>query len=167
MYGHYRCMVHTLHTRRAPAGKRTSHLDVGQAGEEEAARFLAARKFSFLARNWRPQGQARHLELDIIGSEDDTVVFVEVKSRDCSTPETAASSDSPPVLANFSPAKRVKMLRAARFFLSEYSLWGKPCRFDLICVTFMADAAPQLEYYRDVIELGQTLDSSNASWQPW
>ncbi|MDL2210507.1 YraN family protein [Desulfovibrio sp. OttesenSCG-928-O18] len=140
------------------------HIATGASGEAEAARFLTAQGFSLVARNWRPSGKARNLELDLIGKWEASLVFVEVKTRRVKAGET---EEHPAAIHNFSPAKQRNMIRAVRAYLTEHDAWSEPCRFDLVCVTLLPGNSPQLEHYRDVIELGQTVDSGDASWQPW
>ena len=144
--------------------KTCSHLTTGGFGEEEALRHLSSQGFLLEARNWRPRKGTGKFELDMVGRWEKTLVFVEVKTR------RAATSDlfeTPAGLHNFSPAKQRNMVRAARAFLAENQLWDAPCRFDLVCVTLLPGQTPQMDHYRDVIELGQTLDSGDAAWQPW
>ena len=141
---------------------KTAHLALGLAGEDRAARHLADKGWRILARNWRPSGVERGLELDIVLVEGDTIVFVEVKTR-----RSAPVGESRPVHAAFTAGKRAKMIRAARRFLAERELWSSPCRFDLICVGMDADNRATLERYNNVVELGQTLDCRDAPWQPW
>lgn len=51
--------------------------DLGRAGEERAARYLLARGYEILDRNWRcPQG-----EIDIVAAEGNRLVVAEVKTR--------------------------------------------------------------------------------------
>ncbi len=151
-------------TKEATAMKNASHLATGASGEEAALRHLSRQGFSPTARNWRPRGGAGRTELDLVGKWDKTLVFVEVKTRRIAA---ASPLDAPAGLRNFSPAKRRNMVRAARAYLTEHGLWNMPCRFDLVCVTFLPGAQPQVDHYRDVIELGQTLDRGYAPWQPW
>lgn len=139
------------------------HILTGSAGEDHAARYLAAKGFSPAARNWRPHGAPHRLELDLVGIWEKTLVFVEVKS--CR--ETAPGAGENAALHNFSPAKRRNMVRAAYAFLAERDAWDMPCRFDLVCVTFIPGLEPRVEHYRNVIELGNTLAGGDASWQPW
>jgi putative endonuclease len=53
------------------------HLEIGKEGEELAARYLEEKNYTILERNWR----YRHREIDIIASEDDRIIIVEVKVR--------------------------------------------------------------------------------------
>lgn len=50
---------------------------IGKRGEHLACRFLESKKIDIVARNWR-LGKG---EIDIIGKDKDTLVFVEVKYR--------------------------------------------------------------------------------------
>lgn len=144
---------------------KAAHMALGEAGEDEAARYLTSRGFSVRHRNWRPEGRGRSLELDLVGMLGETLVFTEVKTRRLA-PETAATHDTPAGLANFSPSKQRNMLKAARLYLGEHGLWHLPCRFDLVCVTYTG-TTPLVEHFAHVIELGNALDSGDASWQPW
>ena len=51
--------------------------EIGKIGEEIAANLLIEKGYAILARNYR----IGHLELDIIALKDDTIAFVEVKTR--------------------------------------------------------------------------------------
>jgi len=71
-------------------------------------------------RNWRGGGA----EIDLVMQRRDTVVFVEVKTR--------SGADFGGALAALDAAKRRHMVRAAGAYLSRYSLWERPCRFDVV-----------------------------------
>jgi putative endonuclease len=148
--------------KAGPAPHPAPHLALGAAGEEAALQSLLGKGVRLLARNWRPSGVERGLELDIVLVEGDTVVFVEVKTR-----RTATVGESRPVHGAFTAGKRTNMIRAARRFLAEHELWSSPCRFDLVCVGMDADNRATLEHYNNVVELGQTLDCRDSPWQPW
>ncbi len=53
------------------------HNDFGKWGEDLAAKYLEERDFEILERNWRHERK----EVDIIAQKDDTLYFVEVKTR--------------------------------------------------------------------------------------
>ncbi len=158
---------------RAASKGRAAHLDLGAAGEEAAALHLAGQGFAILARNWRPAGALQGLELDIVARHRDTLVFVEVKTR------TRLNEDAVPAHAAFTARKRSNMVRAARLYMAAHQLWELPCRFDLVCVEYKAPSGSAaghspplprplvLEHHANVIELGKTVDSRDAAWQPW
>ncbi len=147
----------------------TAHLALGADGETRALRHLNALGFRLLARNWRPSGAARSLELDLVGMLDGFLLFVEVKSRRDSDLTEAGPLD------NFTQAKRRKITRAAEAYLHEHARWNTPCRFDLICVTFFSGRQPELEHYAHVIEgihignssASRTVGRGHTAWQPW
>ena len=151
-----------LNFRRLPAPrpvaeKKTARF--GREGEEAAARHLRGLGWRILDRNWR----GGPLELDLVCREGDTLVFVEVKTR-------AADGLGSPEQA-FTPAKRDRVVRAARAWLTAHDAWDRPCRFDLAGVTRTADGQYHTELTRHVIDLesdaGHPVGGGHASWQPW
>ena len=55
----------------------SNHNAFGKWGEDVAVNYLLERGFEILARNWRHE----HKEIDIIAQKDNTLYFVEVKTR--------------------------------------------------------------------------------------
>ena len=138
---------------------RTAKARTGAEGEEAAAEHLRRLGWKILDRNWR----ARHLELDIVAEERDTVVFVEVKTR------AEGGLQSP--FEALTPTKKERLCRAAQAWLEAHEAWSRPCRFDLVCVTSRAGTY-QTELIRNVIEYGEqsprnALGRRDTSWQPW
>lgn len=62
--------------------------EIGEMGENVAANLLIEKGYNILERNYR----INHLEVDIIALKDDTIAFVEVKTRstDCLVPPQEA-----------------------------------------------------------------------------
>lgn len=93
----------------------------GKAAEEQAVNYLRALGWLIVARNWRWRGG----EVDIIAKDGETLVFVEVKSREdpgFMRPEEAVDR-----------RKQLRLLRSAQAYLQ-----GKPwvpVRFDVVAVT--------------------------------
>lgn len=56
------------------------HNELGKAGEEMAALWIAAKGYTILHRNWRWGG----FEIDIIAKKDKFLYFIEVKTRNYS-----------------------------------------------------------------------------------
>jgi len=110
----------------------------GRAAEDEACRWLRARGYEIVVRNWRtPRG-----EVDIIARDGPALVFVEVKSRShpgFGGPEGAVH-----------PAKQRRLIAAARRFLAETGC-GLPARFDVVA---FLDGEPRL--HRDAFRVDET-----------
>ncbi len=151
---------------------RAAHLALGADGEEAAAQYLTGKGWRIVDRNWRPAGTARGGELDLVARHEGQLIFVEVKTRKrtffpLSEEKNRNGPLHVPTYAAFTAQKRTRLLRAARHYLSAYNLWNLPCRFDLLCVEQGPDGKLRLEHHRNAIELGNLMDSGDASWQPW
>ena len=53
------------------------HNDLGKMGEDLAVQYLTDKGYEILERNWRN----KHKEIDIIAKDGETLVIVEVKTR--------------------------------------------------------------------------------------
>lgn len=93
----------------------------GVDAEALAAAFLEARGLSVVARNYR----CRLGEIDLVAREGPTTVFVEVRRR--------ASGAFGGAGASITAAKREKLLKAARHYLSRLRT-TPPCRFDALLI---------------------------------
>ncbi len=127
----------------------------GQEGEELAVAFLKRKGLRIVARNWRKGS----LELDIVAEKGDTLIFVEVRTRQADALVSAAES--------FSAAKARAFFKAVRAYLMMNDAWHKSCRCDLVCVTMIDGQPPQTEHYEHVLEFTPTMDRGHTSWQPW
>ena len=106
----------------------TARAITGRAGEALAQRYLEARGLRVLERNYRvARGRSRlGGEIDLILLDTDgTLVFVEVRVRRGNMGCGAAAS--------VNPAKRARLVYAARTYLSRMSR-VPPCRFDVVAV---------------------------------
>jgi len=93
---------------------------IGSIGEDMAVEFLKSRGVKILERNY----QNRFGEIDIIGREDNTLLFIEVKYR------KNESFGYPLEAVGF--AKQEKIRKMARFFLNENHYYHYNIRFDCI-----------------------------------
>lgn len=93
---------------------------IGSIGEDMAVEFLKSHGVKILERNY----QNRFGEIDIIGREDNTLLFIEVKYR------KNESFGYPLEAVGF--AKREKIRKMARFFLNENHYYHYNIRFDCI-----------------------------------
>jgi putative endonuclease len=99
-------------------------LNTGKLGEEVVAQWLSDRGGEILARRWRWQRG----EIDLIGIDRDTLLFIEVKTRNRS------NLDADGLLA-ITPQKQAKIIRTAQLFLAKHPhLADYPCRFDVAIV---------------------------------
>ena len=116
----------------------------GNAFEQRACAELERAGLKLLARNYT----TRYGELDLVMSERDTVVFVEVRYRRGSSARTNFGDG----IDSVSAAKRAKLARAAAMFLaSQPRLSQRACRFDVLAIAGDA-ATPSLDWCKNAFE---------------
>ncbi len=103
----------------------------GDATERCALEYLSAHGLTPLARNFR----CRCGEIDLVMSDGDVTVFVEVRHR--------ASSRFGGAAASITPAKRRRLVRAAGLWLARHPETFS--RFDVVTT----DGAGRIEWIRD------------------
>ena len=105
------------------AKNKTEKQIIGQKGEDEAAKYLKAKGFSILDRNYRkPWG-----ELDIVAKKGEWLYFVEVKTVTRSFPEVVPQGSRGPTSSfdfyepedNIHPWKIKRLSRAINTYLLE------------------------------------------------
>ncbi|HYC47501.1 MAG TPA: YraN family protein [Burkholderiales bacterium] len=106
---------------------------LGIPGEDMAVAFLEARGLTVLQRNYR----CRLGEIDLVARDGAMMVFVEVRKRKSSAFGGAAAS--------ITAAKRVKLLKAARHYISRLRT-APPCRFDALLIE---GEPPRIEWIRN------------------
>lgn len=94
--------------------------ELGLRGEREAEEYLTARGCVIEARNYR----TRWGEIDLVGRDGETVVFVEVKTRRSVRAGTGAEA--------VTARKRDSLRAAAASYLQRNGLDGAPLRFDVV-----------------------------------
>ncbi len=111
---------------------------LGRKGEAEARAFLRRRGVRILTANFTsPVG-----EIDLIGTMDDRLLFIEVKTR-------SSGAFGPPQLA-VHHRKQQQIVKAAEAYLAAQRRSEVACRFDVVTVTFgRADDPPQIEWVQD------------------
>lgn len=115
-------------------------LVLGKRGEEIAAALLKDNGYKILIRNYRTNLG----EIDIIASDEDTICFVEVKTRQSDRFGLPSEAISGP--------KKRQISKAAVTFLKERNLLDKKARFDIVCVLYSQDK-PRLDLIKDAFEL--------------
>jgi len=112
--------------------------EVGRRGEEAARAFLKRRGVRILVENFVCAAG----EIDLIGRDGDTLVFIEVKTR-------TSEAFGPPHLA-VHRRKQHQIVRAAQWYLTEQRLPEVPCRFDVLALAFPPDGGkPRVDWVRD------------------
>ena len=121
---------------------KPEHLARGAHGEKLACRHLRRNGYKVLYRNFRGRTGG---EIDIVCRDDDTLVFVEVKTRsreDFGRPFEAIRAD--------------QERRISRGALAWLRLLGNPdilFRFDVVEVILPKDAEPRIELLRNAFTL--------------
>ncbi len=111
-----------------------SRAEAGAQAEALAADFLMAHGVTIVERNFR----TRFGEIDLIGRDGATLIFVEVRLRQRNDYGGAAGS--------ITHAKRVRLKAAARGYLSRLRR-EPPCRFDALLLDTLDP--PRIEWVRD------------------
>jgi putative endonuclease len=128
---------------KVASDRLASRPGTGRHAEELAAAFLEKAGLRVVARNWRrPEA-----ELDIVADDGGTCVFVEVRSR------TGEAQGHP--LESITPHKQARVIRAARFYLTETATPALGYRFDVVAVTFdpAGEADPVLVHIPNAFEV--------------
>lgn len=101
-------------------GQRMNRRSIGQAGEDAALAHLTAQGMQLKARNYCIRGG----EVDLIMRDGEYTVFVEVKLRNNARYGTGREA--------VSPAKIVRICKAALRYIIEEGLHDTPVRFDVV-----------------------------------
>ena len=105
----------------------------GADAEAMAAAFIERKGLKVVARNYR----CRLGEIDLVARDGPTTVFIEVRQR--------ASSAFGGARASITAAKRQRLLKAARYYLSRLATLPR-CRFDALLIE---GDPPRIEWLRD------------------
>jgi len=97
---------------------------LGKHGEETGAAWLGARGMRIVERNYR----CRLGEIDLVGEIDETLVFVEIRSRSSDNWGTPAES------VNYRKQRKLRQLAA--WYLGQSGREGSACRFDVLSLLF-------------------------------
>ncbi|HZS26343.1 MAG TPA: YraN family protein [Candidatus Angelobacter sp.] len=117
------------------------HLHTGMRGEEEAYFYLRKQGYVMIARNYRsPRSRS---ELDLVGWDDGTLCFIEVKTR--------STRNFIPAEAAVDAEKQRDLSRVAREFLRKVKS-GPPVRFDVVSVYFLGGKA-EIELFKDAFRM--------------
>ena len=113
----------------------------GNQGEEVAAQYLEKCGCRILERQFRsPMG-----EIDIIAEAENTILFIEVKTR-------RPTQYGLPVQA-VGKEKQRHILRTAIWYMQKKGFEERPCRFDIVEILYR-DGSYVLRYYENAFEAG-------------
>ena len=123
---------------KAAAGHKARR--TGVRGETYAYWYLRKNGYVMIARNFSQRGIQG--EIDLVGYDGETLVFVEVKTRtsprdEFGTPEDAVTS-----------AKKKHLSLMARQFVREYRTAGVPFRFDIVAIEAPAGRRPSVRLHK-------------------
>lgn len=119
-------------------GASRSRREVGQLGEDAAVEYLGGLGWVVLTRNWR----CRYGELDVIATDREALVVVEVKTRSGSLYADVAEA--------VTVTKYQRMRRLAGLWLSEQERRWPVVRFDVIAVQLGSSGTPSVSHLRGV-----------------
>lgn len=106
---------------------------LGKIGEEKAARYLVSIGFSLLSRNFRTP----HGEIDIIARDQNTLVFVEVKTRSNTafgTPEDSINK-----------RKINHLIKSGQYYCATHNSQEQDIRIDVLTVT-----PDEIEHFKNI-----------------
>jgi putative endonuclease len=127
---------------RSKGSSQPEHLRRGASGEKLACRFLRSNGYKILHRNFKGRTGG---EIDIVCRDQDTLVFVEVKTR------TREDFGRP-----LEAVDRQKQKRISRGGLAWLRMLDNPdilFRFDVVEVILSDDAKPRLELIQNAFQL--------------
>lgn len=113
---------------------------LGLRGERAAAKYLKRQGYKIVARSQQAWGG----EIDLVAVDGQTVVFVEVKTRQsqqAGQPFEAVDAD-----------KQRRLTRLALGWLRHHGLLEYPARFDIVSITWAQAGKPSIEHLRSAFE---------------
>jgi putative endonuclease len=117
--------------------------DLGKKGEEVALQFLKKKGYRIIGKNY----VCKMGEMDIIATEKDTLVFIEVKTR-------TSTTFGPPQLA-VNSKKQIQLSKVALNFLKEKRLEDVKARFDVVAI-LVRPKGEDIELIKDAFDLKYT-----------
>lgn len=93
---------------------------LGKYGEDIVSNYISKNGMSIVKRNY----SCKSGEIDIIASQGDTIVFIEVKTR------TSEKYGRPSQAVSVS--KQRKLIKTALMFMTQKNLFDYSCRFDVV-----------------------------------
>ena len=129
----------------------------GSQMEEAAAAYLAERGVTILERNFR----SRTAEIDIVGKQDGTLLFIEVKAR----AENQKSGTAPEAVGT---AKQKRICRCADYYMHSKGIdpYRTGIRFDVVAITMREDKEPEIRWIKNAFDY-VPYSASKPHWRVW
>jgi putative endonuclease len=124
----------------APDAKKQEALQTGVRGETYAYWYLRRLGYLFIARNYAPSHSKG--EIDLVGYDGETLVFVEVRTR-----AVVEGKKALPELS-ITPGKHHVLIRTAHYFLRERRIGDCPIRFDVVAIDNNPGHPPVLRLHK-------------------
>lgn len=102
--------------------KQAPHIELGKRGEDEACNYLKKQGYNILERDFR----CRFGQIDIIADDDNTLCFIEVKSRSSHSfghPEEAITN-----------AKSSRIKKISEYYMLLHKINNRDCRYDVVAI---------------------------------
>ena len=129
--------AHAHHIEPVPADPRQQ---LGVDGEAAARAALRSHGYVILAERYR----VAHGEVDIVARDDQTIVFIEVKTRRADAYGGGAAA--------VTWRKQRTIVRVAEAFIARGRLAHLPCRFDVVSVEWRPGEGPRAEIIRGAFD---------------
>jgi putative endonuclease len=114
---------------------------LGKTGEDLACAELERRGYAIIARRYRRRGG----EIDIVSRDGETIVFVEVKTRESRCFGAAAEA--------VTAFKRRRIAQLAADYMARHRLFDCRCRFDVVSIHFDSGRA-EIEVFQNAFDAG-------------
>ncbi|MBN2591127.1 MAG: YraN family protein [Sedimentisphaerales bacterium] len=118
------------------------HRLLGSWGEKYSEKFLKKKGLKTLTRNFTCK--TGEIDLVMVDSEG-SIIFVEVRTK---TDEDFSSVES-----SITSAKKKRLKRAVRYFISTNNLENRSFRFDIIAIVLGQKGKPLLRHYENAFVL--------------
>lgn len=121
--------------------------EIGQTGEDLAARFLVRRGMRLVCSNFKvPIGRNRSGaavtgEIDLIALDKDVLCFVEVKTR--------SSDEYASPLSAIDLRKQRQITRTARIYRKIFNLQNIEFRYDALAIVLNDEKSPKIEHFKN------------------
>ena len=122
---------------------RTSKSSIRRKGEQESERFLKAKGFKILARNWR----AGKDEIDLICKDDEILVFIETRTR--RTGALVGRFDS------IDARKRKALNRVCRAYIAKLKSHPSSFRLDVVEIEYEEGEILETRHFENAVPFGK------------